>query len=59
MKTNALDRTSLKLSQIVDLLLLNGTLTKCPGLAHGKMGIAGIGPFCKSFRKVELDPAPF
>jgi hypothetical protein len=28
------------LSQIVDMLLLNGTLTKCPGLVHGKMGIA-------------------
>jgi hypothetical protein len=28
------------LSQIVDMLLLNGTLTECPGLVHGKMGIA-------------------
>ncbi|MDR3141453.1 MAG: hypothetical protein LBU37_06985 [Tannerellaceae bacterium] len=28
------------LSQIVDMLLLNGTLTTCPGLVHGKMGIA-------------------
>jgi hypothetical protein len=27
------------LSQIVDMLMLNGTLTECPGLAHGKMGI--------------------
>ena len=26
--------------QIADMLLLNGTLTECPGLAHGKMGIA-------------------
>lgn len=25
---------------IADMLLLNGTLTECPGLAHGKMGIA-------------------
>lgn len=28
------------LKQIVDMLLLNGTLTECPGLVHGKMGIA-------------------
>lgn len=29
-----------ELRQIVDMLLLNGTLTECPGLVHGKMGIA-------------------
>lgn len=28
------------LQQIADMLLLNGTLTECPGLMHGKMGIA-------------------
>ena len=28
------------LGQIADMLLLNGTLTECPGLVHGKMGIA-------------------
>ncbi|MDR0575037.1 MAG: hypothetical protein LBG96_13630 [Tannerella sp.] len=28
------------LRQIADMLLLNGTLTECPGLVHGKMGIA-------------------
>jgi hypothetical protein len=28
------------LYQIADKLLLNGTLTRCPGLVHGKMGIA-------------------
>jgi len=28
------------LVQIADMLLLNGTLTECPGLVHGKMGIA-------------------
>jgi hypothetical protein len=28
------------LKQIADMLLLNGTLTECPGLVHGKMGIA-------------------
>jgi hypothetical protein len=28
------------LLQITDMLLLNGTLTECPGLVHGKMGIA-------------------
>lgn len=29
-----------ELQQIADMLLLNGTLTKCPGLVHGKMGVA-------------------
>ncbi|MDR1644206.1 MAG: hypothetical protein LBS05_00050 [Tannerellaceae bacterium] len=28
------------LSQMADMLLLNGTLTECPGLVHGKTGIA-------------------
>lgn len=28
------------LQQIVDMLLLNGTLTECPGLVSGKIGIA-------------------
>ena len=28
------------LQQTVDMLLLNGTLTECTGLVHGKMGIA-------------------
>jgi hypothetical protein len=28
------------LRQIADMLVLNGTLTECPGLIHGKMGIA-------------------
>lgn len=28
------------LQQIADMLVLNGTLTECPGLVHGKMGIA-------------------
>lgn len=28
------------LQQIIDMLMLNGTLTECPGLVHGKMGIA-------------------
>ncbi len=28
------------LQQIADMLLLNGTLTECPGLVHGKMGIS-------------------
>ena len=27
------------LSKIVDILLLNGTLTECPGLINGKMGV--------------------
>jgi len=33
-------RIELNLQQIADMLLLNGTLTECPGLVHGKMGIA-------------------
>jgi len=28
------------LGKIADMLLLNGTLTECPGLVHGKIGIA-------------------
>ena len=28
------------LQQIADMLLLNRTLTECPRLAHGKIGIA-------------------
>ena len=27
------------LGQVAEMLLLNGTLTECPGLVHGKMGI--------------------
>lgn len=36
------DRVEMKkdLCDIADMLLLNGMLTKCPGLVHGKMGIA-------------------
>ena len=30
----------MELTKIADWLLLNGTLTKCPGLLHGKLGIA-------------------
>ena len=35
-----LTRIEQDLRQIADMLLLNGTLTECPGLVHGKMGIA-------------------
>lgn len=28
------------LKQIAEMLILNGTLTECPGLVHGKMGIS-------------------
>jgi hypothetical protein len=31
------------LRQITDMLVLNGTLTECPGLVHGKTGIAISG----------------
>lgn len=29
-----------QLSEIVDILILNGTLTECPGLIHGKIGLS-------------------
>ena len=29
-----------QLSQVANMLLLNGTLTESPGLVHGKMGVA-------------------
>jgi len=32
--------TDQDLRQIADMLILNGTLVSCPGLMHGKMGIA-------------------
>lgn len=32
--------TEYSLCQITDLLVLNGTLVECPGLIHGKMGVA-------------------
>ena len=32
--------TETNLQQIADMLILNGTLTECPGLVQGKMGIA-------------------
>ena len=37
---NQLKTIKQDLRQIADMLLLNGTLTECPGLVHGKMGIA-------------------
>jgi len=40
MEEDRLAKTSKDLRQIADMLLLNGTLTECPGLVHGKMGIA-------------------
>lgn len=40
MKKIAIHDRHPELSQIVDKLLLNGTLTNCPGLVHGKLGIA-------------------
>ena len=33
-------KTMQRLRQISDMLILNGTLTECPGLVHGKMGIS-------------------
>ena len=40
MKEEQLDKIEQDLRQIADMLLLNGTLTECPGLVHGKMGIS-------------------
>lgn len=40
MQGNSRSQIEKDLHQIADMLLLNGTLTECPGLLHGKMGIA-------------------
>lgn len=40
MQENKFTKIEKDLQQIADMLLLNGTLTECPGLVHGKMGIA-------------------
>ena len=40
MQDNNLTVKGQDLQQIANILLLNGTLTECPGLVHGKMGIA-------------------
>jgi hypothetical protein len=37
---NQISTIEKNLRQIVDMLMLNGTLTECPGLMSGKMGIA-------------------
>lgn len=47
-------KTEKDLQQIIDMLLLNGTLTECPGLVHGKMGIAIFFFHCAQFTKHEL-----
>jgi len=38
------------MQQIADMLLLNGTLTECPGLVHGKMEIAVFFSLCTIYR---------
>lgn len=40
MRENLSVKIKQDLQQIADMLLLNGTLTECAGLVHGKMGIA-------------------
>lgn len=40
MEENNVTQIKKDLEQIADMLLLNGTLTECPGLVNGKMGIA-------------------
>ena len=40
MTSKLLTTTAQGLQQIIDMLLLNGTLTTCPGLVHGKIGIS-------------------
>lgn len=42
------------LQQITNMLLLNGTLSECPGLVHGKMGIAVFFFHYARFTKHEL-----
>ena len=36
--------------QIADMLMLNGSLTECRGLVHGKMGIAVFLQNCRKYR---------
>ena len=43
-----------KTDEIADWLLLNGTLVDCPGLIHGKMGIAIFFFHYADFTKNEL-----
>ena len=40
MREKQLEIIEQDLQQIADMLVLNGTLTECPGLVYGKMGIA-------------------
>ena len=40
MQENYLIQIKKDLQQITNMLILNGTLTECPGLVHGKIGIA-------------------
>ena len=40
MAHNQLSTIEKQLQQIAEMLLLNGTITECPGLIHGKMGVA-------------------
>ncbi len=54
MSVNNLVQIKKDLQQIVDMLLLNGTLTECPGLLHGKMGIAIFFFHYAKFTKNEL-----
>lgn len=51
---NDLTKIEKDLQQIVDMLLLNGTLTECPGLVHGKMGIAIFFFYYAQFSDNEL-----
>lgn len=40
MKENYFTQIKRDLQQVADMLLLNGTLTECTGLVHGKIGVA-------------------
>ncbi len=51
MEENNFTQIEKDLQQIADMMLLNGTLTECPGLMHGKMGIivlSGAGEHAES-----------
>ena len=57
MKTGINHKSHLELSSITEQLLLNGTLTKCPGLLYGKVGIAIFSKYtiCKLCHGLDRD----
>lgn len=55
MQENYLIQIKKDLQQITNMLILNGTLTECPGLVHGKIGIAIFFFHYVSSQKLAID----